>query len=318
MKNGYRLMWPVVVTAVCLVASLGVIRTALAQTEVKLTASDAAAFDRFGNSVSIDGDRVVVGARDDDDAGTRSGSAYIFHFDGTSWSQETKLTASDAAAGDQFGESVSIDGDRVVVGAWQDDDGGSASGSVYVYDLGLLLLLNQIENLIAEGTLNNGQGNALISKVEGAIAMIENGNLNAAVNKLQAFINQVEDFIDTGILTTAEGETLIEAAQAIIDQISGSARIAHAAPALQHVLLQMYPNPFNPTTTIRFSVPEASVVMLAVYDVLGREVRVLVDGVREAGTHEVVFEASGLPSGTYLVRLETPQGSFVKTMQLVK
>ncbi len=55
-----------------------------------------------------------------------------------------------------------------------------------------------------------------------------------------------------------------------------------------------------------------------VYDVLGREVRLLVDGVREAGMHEVLFEASGLPSGTYLVRLVTPAGSFVQTMQLVK
>ncbi len=64
--------------------------------------------------------------------------------------------------------------------------------------------------------------------------------------------------------------------------------------------------------------PEASVVKLVVFDVLGREVRVLVDGVREAGTHAVVFEASSLPSGTYLVRLVTPAGSFVQTMQLMK
>ena len=79
-----------------------------------------------------------------------------------------------------------------------------------------------------------------------------------------------------------------------------------------------YPNPFNPETTIRFSVPESAQVRLVVYDVLGRQVRVLVDGVREAGVHEVVFEATSLPSGTYLYRLETPQGSFVQTMQLVK
>ena len=84
------------------------------------------------------------------------------------------------------------------------------------------------------------------------------------------------------------------------------------------VLEGNHPNPFNPQTTIRFSVPEASVVKLMVYDVLGREVRVLVDGVRQAGVHQVVFEAGDLPSGTYLYRLETPQGSFVKTMQLVK
>jgi len=79
-----------------------------------------------------------------------------------------------------------------------------------------------------------------------------------------------------------------------------------------------YPNPFNPATTIRFSLPESAQVRLVVYDVLGRQVRVLADGTYEAGTHEVVFDADGLPSGTYLYRLETPQGSFVRTMLLAK
>ena len=86
----------------------------------------------------------------------------------------------------------------------------------------------------------------------------------------------------------------------------------------EYVLEPNYPNPFNPETTIRFGVPEAAYVRLVVYDVLGRQVRVLVEGTRASGRHEVVFEASNLPSGTYLVRLETPQGSFVQTMQLVK
>ena len=57
---------------------------------------------------------------------------------------------------------------------------------------------------------------------------------------------------------------------------------------------------------------------LVVYDLLGRQVRVLLDGTRAAGTHEVVFEAGDLSSGTYLVRLVTPAGSFVQTMQLMK
>ena len=55
-----------------------------------------------------------------------------------------------------------------------------------------------------------------------------------------------------------------------------------------------------------------------VFDVLGRQISVLADGTREAGTHEVVFDAGELPSGTYLYRLETPQGSFVRTMLLAK
>lgn len=79
-----------------------------------------------------------------------------------------------------------------------------------------------------------------------------------------------------------------------------------------------YPNPFTPSTDIRFELPEAQPVRLVVYDVLGRAVRVLVNGVRRAGMHKVVFEAGDLPSGTYLYRLETPKGRFSGTMHLVK
>jgi hypothetical protein len=85
-----------------------------------------------------------------------------------------------------------------------------------------------------------------------------------------------------------------------------------------YVLRGNYPNPFNPRTTIRFDLPEAASVRLVVYDVQGRRVRVLADGPRAAGPHEVLFEASGLPSGWYLARLETPQGNLVRVMQLVK
>jgi len=101
--------------------------------QAKLTASDPATLDDFGFSVSLSGDRAIVGARLDDDAGGNSGSVYIFDFDGTSWTQ-TKLTASDATAGDQFGRSVSISGDRAIVGALLDDDAGGNSGSAYIFD----------------------------------------------------------------------------------------------------------------------------------------------------------------------------------------
>ena len=55
-----------------------------------------------------------------------------------------------------------------------------------------------------------------------------------------------------------------------------------------------------------------------VFDVLGRQIRVLLDGTKEAGMHEVVFDADGLPSGMYLYRLETPRGSYARTMLLAK
>ncbi len=79
-----------------------------------------------------------------------------------------------------------------------------------------------------------------------------------------------------------------------------------------------YPNPFNPTTTIAFTLPQQGDVQLLVYDMLGREVRTLVNGSLAAGKNEVVFDAAGLPTGTYLYRLTTPQGSITKTMLLVK
>jgi len=101
--------------------------------QAKLTASDAAANDLFGLSVGISGDTVVASALNDDDGGTNSGSAYVFTRSGTSWSQQQKLTASDAAAGDSFGFSISISGSTVVVGAVNDDDGGTSSGSAYVF-----------------------------------------------------------------------------------------------------------------------------------------------------------------------------------------
>ena len=81
---------------------------------------------------------------------------------------------------------------------------------------------------------------------------------------------------------------------------------------------QNYPNPFNPETRIRFGLPEAAQVKLVVYDVLGRQVKVLANGTYQPGQYEVTFDASTLASGTYLVRLVTPAGSFVETMQLMK
>ncbi|MEM1093847.1 MAG: T9SS type A sorting domain-containing protein [Bacteroidota bacterium] len=83
-------------------------------------------------------------------------------------------------------------------------------------------------------------------------------------------------------------------------------------------LEQNYPNPFNPVTTIGFAVPRAQQVTLAVYDVLGRRVQVLVDGVLSAGRHEALFEAATLPSGTYIYRLETAGQALTKTLTLMK
>lgn len=95
------------------------------------------------------------------------------------------------------------------------------------------------------------------------------------------------------------------------------ATITTAVPDV-YTLSQNYPNPFNPLTTIRFGLPESADVRLAVYDVLGREVALLHAGTLSAGWHAMSFDASRMPSGTYLYRLETPQGAQTGRMLLLK
>ena len=102
--------------------------------EVELIGSDTHAQDLFGFSVGLYGDFLAVGARDADPAANGSGAVYVFQRLGTGWTEMSKLIASDAAAGDQFGASVSIRGDRIIVGANRADPGGiDAAGAAYVF-----------------------------------------------------------------------------------------------------------------------------------------------------------------------------------------
>jgi hypothetical protein len=83
----------------------------------------------------------------------------------------------------------------------------------------------------------------------------------------------------------------------------------------QFRLDQNFPNPFNPSTIIRFQVPVQSPVRLIVFDILGREARTLVNEIKNPGTYEVNFDAGSLASGTYFCRMEA--GAFVDIRKLL-
>ncbi len=105
----------------------------------KLVASDGAHDDGFGYSVSVSGDKAVVGTPWDDAGPIERGSAYVFVRSGGVWSEQQKLVASDGVAGDAFGYSVSVSGDTAVVGAYGDDVGASIlQGSAYVFSADLI------------------------------------------------------------------------------------------------------------------------------------------------------------------------------------
>jgi len=107
------------------------------QEDAKLTASDAAANDYFGFGVSISGDNVIVGARQNADDGLASGSAYVFVKPGGGWAdtsqEDAKLTASDAAPSDFFGTSVSISGDTAIIGSDLNDEAADNAGAAYIF-----------------------------------------------------------------------------------------------------------------------------------------------------------------------------------------
>jgi photosystem II stability/assembly factor-like uncharacterized protein len=89
----------------------------------------------------------------------------------------------------------------------------------------------------------------------------------------------------------------------------------HEAYPDRSLLFQNYPNPFNPTTRIEYSLPKTSHVSLKVFDMMGREVATLVEGVQEAGFKTVEFDAEGLASGVYFYRLQS--GSFGEAKKLI-
>ncbi|MEE4329997.1 MAG: hypothetical protein V2J10_03965, partial [Wenzhouxiangella sp.] len=129
----------------------------------RLTASDGSEYDKFGSSVSLDGDRLLVGAPGELFASNSGqGSAYVFEFDGGSWLETSKLTASDGANGDEFGTAISLAGDLALVGAPRDDVGANSNqGSVHAFEFaqGRWQEIQQLTDVI--GSQNDRFGQAV-------------------------------------------------------------------------------------------------------------------------------------------------------------
>jgi hypothetical protein len=100
----------------------------------RLTPTDTAAGDRFGEGLSLDGTRALVGASRNDVTAQESGAAYVFEFDGSDWRQTRRLTPEDATSEARFGGEVSLDGTRALVGAAQSDGATENAGAAYVFE----------------------------------------------------------------------------------------------------------------------------------------------------------------------------------------
>jgi len=160
---------------------------------VKLTAADGDDEDRFGESVGVSGDTVVVGAVNNedpnggsDDQRSGAGCAYVFTRDESEWTQQTKLGAADGDEGDQFGQSLAVDGDTAVVGASADEEpNGDEAGSAYVFGRADGEWTQRTKIAAADGERNDTFGGFKTIDVDGDTAVVgavsdENSNgLNA-------------------------------------------------------------------------------------------------------------------------------------------
>jgi hypothetical protein len=151
---------------------------------------------------------------------------------------------------------------------------------------------------------------------DGAIQRINNptSSYRTGVNGI-GWYNRADPNYASG--RTPSYENLLLTASIAVPTAVNEAAIRTNVPQ-QYGLAQNYPNPFNPSTTIKFQMPSKGFVKLKIYDMIGREIATLVDGFQEAGTHDVKFDASNLPSGIYFYRITTGTYGATKKLVLIK
>ncbi len=126
-----------------------------------------------------------------------------------------------------------------------------------------------------------------------------------------------KEIVVTNLYASEAGQQMI----IVVESNTGTGtRIETDRPEMPagYALSQNYPNPFNPSTTVVFEVPETVNVDVSVFDVAGRLIRTLSSGVVAAGTHSVTFEAQDLPSGMYIIVMQTPHGALTRKAMLLK
>jgi hypothetical protein len=295
----------------------------------KLLPNDGEAFDLFGNEVSISGNYAIVGSIWDDDNGENSGSAYIFARNGPSWIQAQKLTANEGAAADDFGWSVSISDSYAIVGARGDDDNGNYSGAAYVYRI-LGTTWVELQKLKAsDGTAGDLFGGSVSLHGDLVIVGAGGNDYNGSSyiyrmiganwieeQKLYASDGAEGDFFGGSVAIS--GDYAIVGAPHDDDSDKLFKVSSEDGEVLTYELSSNFPNPYNPTTTIKYQIPSAGLVTLKVYDVLGNEVGTLVSENKEPGRYDITFDASALSSGVYIYQLIVNDYLSTKKMVLMK
>jgi hypothetical protein len=234
------------------------------------------------SALAVVGNEVYVGGSFTEAGGVSARNVARFNTQTNTWSS---LGTGSSNGVDSVVLALAVVGNEVVVGGSFSSAGGVSANRVARF--------NTQTNTWS--TLGTGSSNG-VSGV-GVAALAVSGN---------------EVFVGGGF-TSAGGVS----ANSVARWNSGTSRVEQLSPTAPKTFLleQNYPNPFNPSTTIRYQLPVASEVKLEVYDVLGKKIATLVNERQSAGSYQVVWNASGLSSGTYFYRLQA--GTFVETKKMI-
>lgn len=256
----------------------------------KLLPANGTYGDGFGASVSISNNYAVVGARYDDVNFIDCGSAHIYKRSGNNWQWHSKISASDRHEDQRFGY-VSISSELILVGATHDNQNGLESGAAYVFKLSGNTWLQAAKILPDDGFAGDWFGSAVKIREFTALISAPYDNDNGA-NSGSAYIFDLQNLSSAELPSNKTNDGFS--------------------------LNNNYPNPFNAATSISWYSPEQTRQTLKIFDILGREVSIVVDEIRPSGYNEITFDASGLTSGVYYYQLRINQYIRIKGMVLLK
>jgi len=211
------------------------------------------------------------------------------------------------------------------------NENGNSPYSITAYDTArsykscdnIFEMITMINELRASDTLNHGQANSLIMKLNAACEHSGRGRFEAAINQIYAFGAQLYTLLNSQVITQQQADELVRIALDIIQLLQGGTsphNNQQISPSIPEVfaLYNNYPNPFNPVTKIKFDIPAPAFVKLIVYDVQGQEISTLLSKELNAGTYSIDFDGSSLSSGVYFYKVITGNYTETKKMVLIK
>ncbi|MDE0506987.1 MAG: hypothetical protein OXI86_23155 [Candidatus Poribacteria bacterium] len=280
--------------------------------KAKLTANDAAASDRFGNSLALSGKTLLVGAPlRDTQAGKDAGVVYVFSLDGDTWKHGAKLAAKGTRKNDHFGTSVATTGKIAIIGANVHEENALASGAAYSF-VNVDGVWEERERVVPEDAGLNTRFGTWVAMSENTVVV----SAGAAPHNVAARSTGTAAYVYSSIEDFGTPPFAVQPFGLAVTTLGQMKRTA---------LHQNFPNPFNPETWLPYRLATGAPVIFGIYNVHGQLVRELNLGVQAAGDYlsrEAAAYWDGMnqsgemvSSGVYFYTLQA--GTFQSTRRML-